>query len=330
MAGPVKGSTRRQRRVIAAVLAVLALGAVAPAYWLSSRATGAPSGQLRITSGATKGVYNSFAAELAKHLRAHDHSLQISVGASTGSVENLTRIATGVSDCGFTAGDAAALAIAGTRPFTAPLPIQAVARVYDDYIHLVTRAESTISSVSDLRGKRVSLGSSGSGVQLISERVLQAANIAVADLHPLALGINESIEAMTRGQIDAFFWSGGLPTSGVAELAKLSPIRLVPLGDLATTLGARYDGVYRPATIPAGTYGLTAPLATVAVPNFLVCNSAVTPAIAEYLTRTLFDSQADIVAVVPPVNAMDRRTAIATDPVPLHRGALRWYRHTKK
>jgi TRAP transporter TAXI family solute receptor len=324
-----RGSRRRPRRLIVAVLGVLALAAALPAYWISSRAAGSPSGQLRITSGATKGVYNSFATELANHLQAHDHSLRVSVQASTGSVENLTRIAAGVSDCGFTAGDAAALAIAGTRPFTAPLPIQAIARVYDDYIHLVVRADSAIKSVADLRGKLVSLGSSGSGVQLISGRVLQTAKIAVADLHPLALGINESIEAMTRGQIDAFFWSGGLPTRGVAELAKMSPIRLVPLGDLATTLDARYADVYRPATIPAGTYGLTAPLSTVAVANFLVCNSAVSPAISQYLTRTLFDSQSAIAAIVPPVNAMDRRTAIATDPVPLHPGALRWYRQTK-
>jgi hypothetical protein len=53
VAGPVEGSARRQRWVIVAVLAVLAVGAVLPAHWLSSRAAGAPSGQLRITSGAT-------------------------------------------------------------------------------------------------------------------------------------------------------------------------------------------------------------------------------------------------------------------------------------
>jgi TRAP transporter TAXI family solute receptor len=314
---------------VAAVLAGV-IAVAASIYWYSSRAAGSPGGQLRMTSGATKGVYNSFATELASHLQADDHQLRVTVLASTGSVQNLHRIDDGESDCGFTAGDAAALAISGSAPFDHSLPIEAIARVYDDYIQLVARPASGINSVANLPGKRVSLGSAGSGVQLIAGRVLRAASITPTALHAVSLGINESLDALRSGQIDAFFWSGGLPTSGVAELARTSPIQLVPLGDLAARLGAQYGDVYRPATIPAGTYGLSAPLDTIAVPNFIVCNAAVPAAITGFLTRTLFGSQSDIASAVPPVNAMDRRTAIATDPVPLHPGALRWYRQTKK
>jgi TRAP transporter TAXI family solute receptor len=320
---------RVPRWAVAAVCGLALLLASAQLYVSSRAAAERPTGLLRITSGATKGVYNSFAVELAGHLRARDSKLRVSVESSTGSVENLNRIAGGEADCGLSAGDAAALAIAGTAPFERPLPIQAVARVYDDYVHLVVRAGSNIRSVSDLTGQTVSLGSPGSGVQLISARVLQAVGISKASLHPVSLGINESIDALRAAKIDAFFWSGGLPTNGVAELARTSPVRLVPLGDVATALGSNYNAVYRTAAIPASTYGLSAPLETVAVPNFIVCNSSVPNDVVTYLAKTLFTAQSAIAAVVPPVNVMDLRTAIATDPVPLHPGALRWYRQTK-
>lgn len=288
-----------------------------------------PRGELRITSGATQGVYNAFATELAHHLTADDSRLQVSVLRSTGSVQNLQRIAAGQADCGLTAGDAAALAYAGKAPFGHPLPISAVGRVYDDYIQLVARPGSGITSVAGLRGKSVSLGSPGSGVELISARILTTAGISTRQLRAAALGINESLEAFRRGEIDAFFWSGGLPTSAVADLISATHAYLVPLTDVAAGMTAGFDTVYRTATIPAGVYVLAAPLSTLAVPNLIVCNTAFDDRIVEYLTSTLFGAQAKIASVVPPVNVIDQRSAIATDPVPLHPGALRWYRRSK-
>lgn len=314
--------------VATGLLASLAVGGTWFALASSSQGD-LPHGQLRLTSGGTKGVYHAYATELTTHLRNRDPALSVSVSPSTGSVDNLLRMATGRADCGFTAGDAAALAVTGSLPFKAPQPIQAVARVYDDYIHLVVRADSKIKFLGDLKGKSVSVGSRASGVELISSRILQVTGIGERQLHPVWMGLDESAEALKAHKIDAFFWSGGLPTSGVEDLAKTTRIRLVPLKTAVYGLQSRYGSVYRPATIPAGVYGLNTPLETVAVPNFIVCRSDVSNDIVHLLTSTLFQAQSKIAAVVPPVNSMDRRTAIATEPLPLHPGALSWYRHSK-
>ena len=291
----------------------------------------APAGELRIASGSTSGVYNAFAVLLAEHLHESDHRLRVSVQTSTGSIQNLQRLAAGTADCAVTAADAATSAVHGSAPvFSRPVGLVAIARIYDDYVQLVARRGSGIASVADLRGKRVSLGAPGSGVELIADRVLSASGLPRASLHAAALGLNDSLAALRSGTIDAVFWSGGLPTAAIATQVRSGEAKLVPLGgSLAATLTAKYPAAYRSATIPTSRYGLGAPIATLAVPNFVVCRPSIDPAVTRLLTATIFAAQSEIARELPAVNVMDLRSAISTDPIPLDDGAARWYRSQK-
>lgn len=311
------------------------LGVLVVAVGLSSACTGSPAdgrGDIEepvvISGGGTAGIYYSYGGQLAAVL-----SVRLGVSAEVletgGSIENLRNLAAGTAQVAFSAADAASDAAAGREPFTEPLPVTAVARVYDDFVHLVVPADSPIRTIDDLRGRPVSLGADGSGTELIARRLLSAAEIDPGDLDSAALGIDGSVEAIQAGEIDAFFWSGGLPTPGVNQLAGEFPIRLIELIGLVETVRREYSGAYRHGVVPQGTYGLAEDVATMAVPNFLMVRSDAADSVVYDVVRLLFEERSAIAAEVPAAALLDRPRAIFTDPVELHSGALQYYRETK-
>lgn len=281
-----------------------------------------------ISGGGTTGIYYAYGGELASVLES-ELDVHASVLETGGSIENLRNLASGASTIAFSAADAAADATAGRGSFDEPVPVRAVARVYDDFVHLIVPLESDINSITDLKGHAVSLGAGGSGTELIARRLLDVAQIDAADLSVHMFGINKSIEGLRNGDIDAFFWSGGLPTPGIDDLAAEWAIRLVPLNDLVETMRAEYGGGYRHGVVPEGTYGLPVDVQTMAVPNFLMVREDLADDAAYMITKTLFDRRANLAEQVPAAALLDRPRAIFTEPVKLHPGALRYYRDTK-
>lgn len=281
-----------------------------------------------ISGGGTTGIYYSYGGEFGSVL-SERFDVRASVLETGGSIENLENLAGGVAQVAFSAADAAADAATGHGPFSEPLPVRALARVYDDFVHLVVLDSSDIDEIKDLHGRAVSLGAKGSGTELIADRLLAVAGVDRSGIDQRALGIDESIEALRTGEIEAFFWSGGLPTPGVNDLAGEVPIRLVPLQALVEQVRAEYGGGYRHGVVPEGTYGLPGDVATMAVPNFLMAHADLPDDVAYALVEALFDGRSDIAMEVPAGALLDRSRAIFTEPVDLHPGALRYYRDTK-
>lgn len=285
--------------------------------------------EYRIAGGGTAGVYYNYADQLATALH-RELGLDISVSETHGSVDNLLRVGSGDALLGFAQGDTAADAIAGTGGFEEPLPVRAVARVYDEYVHIVVPAESEVRSVGDLAGRRVSLGAENSGVQVIARRVLGSADVPPGGVVNPALGLDASIDAMRRGEIDGFFWVGGLPTPGIDQLAENMPIRLVPIGaGTVDRVNSGHAGVYRIAEFPVGVYGIEAPVATMTVPNYLIAGAGAPNGLIFDVTRVLFESRPTIAREVAAAEFLDRRQAIFTGPMQLHPGAAKYYVDTR-
>ena len=168
------------------------------------------------------------------------------------------------------------------------MALKALAQIYPSYVQLVTRAGSGIDTLADLEGKRVSVGSPDSGTQVVAQRVLDVAN--VGGFKREQLGIAESAAALEQKKVDAFFWSGGVPTAAVAELARKTPIGVVDLGRYAREMRIRWGGVYDGASLPAGAYGLTERVTTITIPNYVVVGRRMDAALAHDLTSLLFSS----------------------------------------
>ncbi|MFJ6635331.1 TAXI family TRAP transporter solute-binding subunit [Streptomyces sp. NPDC091376] len=303
-------------------------------WWLLPIGESAPSGRLTFSTGVNSGVYQRY-GELLKGALARDlPKVSIDLRTSEGSQQNLARVASGEADFTVATADAVAKYQRDARPGADRL--RGCARLYDDYVQLVVPRGSPVRTPADLRGKRVGVGQEGSGVRLIADRVLTAAGLdAVRDIDPVSAGIDTMPGLLERDELDAFFWSGGLPTGAVQNLSDRFPVRLVPVDDElirrvhATGEATRY---YHSAVIPSDAYPKTsarAPVQTVAVANLLVTTDRADPELTERFTRTVINSRDRIGREVHPAQLVDLRTAIYTDPLPLHEGARRYYASVK-
>jgi TRAP transporter TAXI family solute receptor len=142
------------------------------------------------------------------------------------------------------------------------------------------------------------------------------------------LNLDDSIRALSAGEIDAFFFSGGLPVAGIKQLSAQIPTRVVDLSPWAAGLREAYSDVYVVRDVPTSAYQTPA-VATVAVPNLLVVSASMPDDLAYALTRLLMEKRDVLAAAHPAAEGLDIRSAIATLPVALHPGAARYYRSVK-
>ncbi|MFI9720183.1 TAXI family TRAP transporter solute-binding subunit [Streptomyces sp. NPDC052396] len=322
---PHFGRRRALRAGAAAAVLLSLLG-----WWLVSRPQTPPvGGRIAIATGVRTGVYARYGELLKQDLAQDLPALDVRLRPSKGSLDNLRQLATGRAD--FTIATADSVADYLDRGLPGAARLRACARLYDDYIQLVVRQDSPVRSVRDLKGLRVGVGARGSGVQLISRRLLKAAGLDFdRDLTPVPVGIDRSPGLLEHQEVDAFFWSGGLPTGAIQTLGTRLPIRLVQLDDLVGPLHllGRQTRFYRAATMPADAYrelGAARTVKSIAVANLLVTMDHTDPVLTENVTRTVIQSRDRIGAQVHAAQLVDLRTAVFTDPLPLHTGARRYY-----
>ncbi|MFB7662357.1 TAXI family TRAP transporter solute-binding subunit [Kitasatospora sp. NPDC056138] len=302
---------------------LLALGALGSGVLCGCSADG-PRAALRLAAGPEGGPYETFGQRLAAEIHRADGGLTVQVLGTAASVRNLRLIDAGGAELGLTLADSAADAVAGRASFTRPVAVAAIARLYLNYLHLVVPAGSPVHEVGQLAGRAVSSGADGSGTSVAAERVLAAAGLSSAGTR--RLGLADSVAALRAGRIDAFFWSGGVPTRAVADLAVGTPVRLVPLGETATALRRAHGPVYESVSIPAGAYRAQLPVDTLGTPSYLVCGAALDQDVVRAVTGTLFRSRDRLQVPDAPGSRLDERYAIGTGTVPLHPGAAAYYR----
>jgi uncharacterized protein len=314
----------------AAALAVV-LGLLV--WWLLPGGTPPPRGTVTFATGVPTGVYQQYGTLLKQRLERDVPGLTMRLEPSQGSVQNIDMLISGKAD--FTIAQSDAVAAYRARGGAKAGSLRAVARLYDDYLQLIVPAGSPVSGTRDLEGLRVGMGEARSGVSLVAGRLLKAAGLdREDDIETVPAGIDEMPDMLVRGELDAFFWSGGLPTGAIEQLATRARIRLVPMGDLVPQLHRMEPKTrhYRAAVMPGDAYPSVqqgVPVDTVAVTNLLVTTERASPAVTEALTRSLIRSRDEIGSEVHAAQKVDLRTAIYTAPLPLHTGAQRYYRAVK-
>ena len=149
-------------------------------------------------------------------------------------------------------------------------------------------------------------------------------------MQAVQLGIGESAAALAEGRIDAFFWSGALPTQGVSALAAQLPIRLLDLADVVGPLCAAHPE-YAPGTVPGRQLRHPGPGDQPAGAQRAAGRAPGMPDdLAEALTETMFAAQEELARASRAALTIDPRAAIGTQPVLLHPGAERFYRAARR
>ncbi|SRR6266508_547930 len=286
-------------------------------------------GRLYLATGNTTGVFYQIGGGYADIITRHLPGYEATAEPTNAAVENIRRLARGDADIALTFADAAADAVTGHGQFAAtPLPIQALARIYDSYVHVIARTGTAIRDIDGMRGHRISTGSPGSGTENVALRLLAASGLDPdRDITRLSMSLPATVKGMKNGTIDAMFWTAGLPTLGISDLMGSARDKVVflPVAHLLTGLRQEYGDAYTPAVIVRTVYGQRADVPTIGVASMVIVGADLPAALGFDLTRLLFEHQDDLAKAHPEGGNFTREAAPQTEPVPLHPGARRYY-----
>ncbi|GAB2676880.1 TAXI family TRAP transporter solute-binding subunit [Kribbella swartbergensis] len=324
--------TGMTRRSVLGLGAAAAAALVVPGCSRGRSDEPAPPGPATLATGNRGGVYHTFGSGLAK-LVSEVTGMELRPVESNGSVDNLYLVAGMKNDMGFTTSDTALNAYEGTGLFSSgSLKFTALARTYDNYVHVVVPTASNAVQLKDLSGLTVNVGPMNSGTKVVADLILTTArlqNVRTTNL-PLEAAVKAlATRANNQGRgpgIDALIWSGGLPTAPIAELQKTVGFRLVDIGTVAEEISLKRFGGYIVSSIPPSVYGLASSVPTLAVPNYLIARPNLSDSWAWWTVNTMFRRQNDLMSAHQEAGSLDPRSAIATMPIPLHPAAERWYR----
>ena len=314
--------------IVAVAIALPALGFDPREF---ARARGGVT-RVSIATGNAGGVYYPYGGGLARMISLYVPRVQATAEVTAASVDNLKLIQRGKADVAFTLTDTLDDAVRGRGPFArSAVRAQTLAVLYPNYVHIATTTASGIERLADLRGRVVSTGSPGSGTEVSALRILRAAGLDPdTGIHRQGLSVNASVDALKDGKIDAFFWSGGLPTAAVLDLASSIGVtaRLIPHADVIPALQAAYGPtLYFPLIVPRQAYpDLTSDVAVAGIGNALVVDATMSDDLAFAITKVLFEHRDELAAIHPEAAKLRLDTAIAGSPAPFHPGAIRYYR----
>ena len=285
--------------------------------------------KISITTGGTGGVYYPLGGGMANVLSKYVPGLQVTAEVTGGSVDNLKLIGSGKAEVGFAMADAAHDAAQGLDKFKGnKVSAKTLMVLYPNRMQVVTIEGTGINRMADLKGKRVSTGSPGSGVEVMTMRVLEAMGIdPKKDIKQERLGAAESVNAIKDRKIDAFFWVGGVPTAALTDLAATPGIKmkLVDHGDYAEAMNKKYGPLYVKTTIAPNSYaGQDKAVTNIDVWNILVASDKMSDKMAYDIVRTLFEKKAELVAVHKEAENIDLKSQAIQTPLPFHPGAKKY------
>ncbi len=283
---------------------------------------------LTLGTGGTTGTYYAVGGVMSTVLNPVLENASLTVTSTGASKANIQLIDVEEADLAIVQNDVMYYAYTGTDLFEeegAYETFSSVAGLYDETIQIVT-CDSSIASVADLKGKTVSVGDAGSGVEFNAKQILDAYGMTFDDINVVNASFGDSADSLKDGKIDAAFIVAGAPTTAVVDLATTKEISLVQLDEEhIAALQENYD-FYTATTIPAGTYnGVTEDATTVSVRATLIASNSVSEDAVYELLKAMFDNKDDLVAGHAKFEFLNLEDAVKGISVPFHPGAAKYY-----
>jgi uncharacterized protein len=325
-------------RRTAALRAVAAIAALAMSAAMVAADT--PRISFQIATGSTTGTFfpvGEAIAGLISHPPGVNRceaanvcgpaGLIVSARTSDGTMDNLLSVNDGGVDSGLAQSDVIAAAVKGVGPFKAKgkqSHVRVIASLFSEEVHLVVSEKANIKKISDLRGKRVSLGLAGSGTGFTVREILTAYRVPESKLKLVSQDTTGAIALMKQGKLDAFFAVGGVPIAGVGDLLSSRSARLLPITGPVRDRLTKSEPSLEIATI---TYPGQEPVATVSTRALWIVRDSVPENLVYGITRALFNpaNREAISASHPSAREIGLNTAALMPPAALHPGAARFY-----
>ena len=319
------------KKILALTLAALMALSLCACGGGSSSGGGESGGtvSLNMATGGTSGTYYGFSGVLAQVLNEKiGDQVNITVESTGASAANIDLIDTNGDQLAIVQNDVMYYAATGTDMYDGKEPIKsysAVMSCYPEYVQIV--ANTSITSIDQLKGKKVSVGDAGSGVEFNARQILAAYDIDIdKDIVKNNQSFADSADSLKNGTIDAAFVVAGYPTTAIAELASTYNFNLLPIDEEhANALMDQY-GFYTYGEIPGGTYGPVADsVPAVAVMATIIARNDVPEDAVYNFVKGVFDYQDDIAAAHDKGKELSVETAVSGIDIDFHPGAVKYF-----
>lgn len=251
---------------------VIGLAVLIPLLLFSGVLSAQEKFSFSIATGGVGGVWYPLGGAIGGVIGKNVPNTSATAEATTAAIDNLKLLVAGKVGMAFCYDYHAILANEGKLEAVSPKsqPVRIVMAFYEQPLHVVTKEGTGIKSIFDLKGKRVSTGAPNSGTEEQADYVLKPLGIDWnKDFKREKLGASESVAALKDGKIDAFFWSGAVPTSSIIDLSTTPGLKmvLIPIaGDAAEKIMKASPGVFHKTTFKKGAYtGIDTEVPTIAI-----------------------------------------------------------------
>ncbi len=283
--------------------------------------------EIYVGTGGSTGTYYGFCNTISSLLKEKT-GINLMIQSSGASKANILDVDDGNVDMAIVQNDVMDYAYNGTSLFAdvgAIKTFSTLGAAYAEVCQIVARADSGIKTVADLKGKKVSVGDSGSGVEFNAQQILGAYDITFADIDKQNLSFQASADALKDGKIDAFFCTAGAPTVAITDLSTTTGIVLVEI-DAEHLAKLQQDyGFYAEYTVPAGTYkGIDADAKTVAVKATFIVSNELDEETVYQLTKAIYENKGEYAH--EKASEMSLEYAVSSISVPFHPGAERYFK----
>ena len=282
--------------------------------------------QVRMATGGSTGTYYAFGSAVAQIL-TEKTNIPISIQSTGASKANIQLIDAGEVEIAIVQNDVMDYAWNGKDLFTGEQTqsFNSMAALYAETCQIVANPAAGIRSIADLRGKNVSVGDAGSGVEFNARQILEAYGMTFDDIGKQNLSFGASADALRDNKIDAFFCVAGAPTPAVVDLATSKEIVLLEIDEAHAAQLMRDYPFYTRFPVPAGSYrGQNNEAMTVAVKATFIVSPKLSEDTVYQLTKNLFENKAMIEAAHAKGRELSPSYAVEGISVPFHPGASKY------
>lgn len=284
-----------------------------------------------MTTGGTGGTYYPVGGAIAQILSDNIDGMTVNSLVGNASVANCDLIKEGNTDLALVQNNVAYWAYEGIGVFkeNSVTNLRGIGSLYPEAVQIVVLRESDIESVEDLKGKKVSVGVIGSGVNFDVENILAVHDMTEKDFEALHLSFSEAAAKLKNNEIDAAFVTAGYPTSSILDVNLEREIDIVPIDQDKINAMMEALPFYSSAIIPADTYsGLDEDVVTVTTLAMLVVREGLDDSVVYDITKTLWEHRDELEDAHENGRDITIDSALNGMGIPLHPGAEKYYKET--
>ncbi len=281
---------------------------------------------ISVGTGGTGGIYYPYGGGGAEIWSKNVKGVKAVAEVTGASVENVKLAHKGETVIGEVMGDVAVAGFKGLSKFKGKkYDILSMAIMYPNLLQVVTLKKSGITNIEQIKGRRISSGSPGSGTNFMAETVFKALGIPLDSYKDSRLSFTETGNALRDGTIDVGFWSVGPGTSSILDLATTHDIHIISFTPAQQEKIQAANQEYSAVDLAGGVYrGVDKPIPTIGVWNVMICQKLLDTDLVYNLVKALFEHQDYLLKIHPSASYTTPENAVKYSPIPLHPGTLKY------